>query len=148
MKPEQIRDAADAVLSAGSMRESIASIRASITHLLETGDCLCGLDSEDSFKIAWTIAATAGSLVSGVNAMLNSFQGLVDADQIEDTRALIGQFGRHVAGSPSELLADRERLLGELEQRLDELTRVVRERTAEAPAGALLAESDFSALLG
>ncbi len=147
MKPEQIRDAADAVLSAGSMRDSIASIRGSIGQLLDSGDCLCGLDSEDSFKIAWTIAATAGSLVSGVNAMLNSFQGLVDAERIDETRALIGQFGRHVAGSPAELLADRHRLLGELEERLDELTAVVRERAADAPA-ALLADSDFSALLG
>ena len=147
MKPEQIRDAADAVLSAGSMQESIASIRASINHLLDSSDCLYGLDSEESFKLAWTVAATAGSLVSGVSAMLGSFQGLVPDEMVTDTRAIISRFGRHVQGSPAELLADRDGLLAELELKLEELSAVVRDQTLHAPAGALLSDADLSALL-
>jgi len=148
IKPEQLREATDAVLSAGTMQQSIGSIRASINQLLDTGDCLYGLDNEDSFRIAWTIAASAGSLVSGVNAMLGSFDGLVEPELIDETRALIGQFGRHVQGSPAQLLADRDSLLAVLELKLSELCAMVREQASQAPAGMLLADSDFSALLG
>ena len=147
IKPEQLREATDAVLSAGTMQQSIGSIRASINQLLDTGDCLYGLDSDDSFKIAWTIAASAGSLVSGVNAMLGSFQGLVEPELIDETRALIAQFGRHVQGTPAQLLADRDSLLAVLELKLSELCAMVREQASRAPAGMLLADSDFSALL-
>jgi hypothetical protein len=147
MKPEKIRDAAAAVLSAGSMQESIASIRASINHLLDTSDCLYGLDSEESFKLAWTVAATAGSLVSGTSALLGSFQGLVPEPMIDETRAIISRFGRHVQGTPAELLADRDGLLAELELKLEDLTAVVRDETVHAPAGALLSDSDYASLL-
>ncbi len=147
IRPEKIRDAADAVLSAGSMQESIASIRASINHLLDSSDCLYGLDSEGSFKLAWTVAATAGSLVSGTSALLGSFQGLVPDEMIDETRSIISRFGRHVAGTPAELLADRDGLLAELELRLEELSAVIRDQTAQAPAGALLSDSDFASLL-
>jgi hypothetical protein len=96
------------------------------------------MDSEDAFKVAWTIAATAGALVNGVNALLNSFRGLVDRVQVEETRALVSQFGRHTQGRPAELLADRGRLLAELELKLEELSEVVRDSATRAPEGALL----------
>src|ERR1700678_2325257 len=133
MKPEKIRDAAAAVLSAGSMQESVAAIRGSINTLLDTSDCLYGLDSEESFKLAWTVAATAGSLVSGTSALLGSFQGLVPEPMIEETRAIISRFGRHMQGTPAELLADRDGLLAELELKLEDLTAVVRDETVHAP---------------
>jgi len=147
MKSEKIRDAADAVLSAGSMQESIASIRASINHLLESSDCLYGLDSQESFKLAWTVAATAGSLVSGTSALLGSFRGLVPEEMIDETRAIISRFGRHLQGTPAELLADRDGLLAELELKLEELSAVVRDQTVRAPDGALLSDADFASLL-
>jgi hypothetical protein len=144
----QLRDAADAVLSAGSMQQSIASIRGSIRQLLDPSGCLDGLTSEESFKVAWTVAASAGALVSGVNALLRSFEGLAPEAMIDATRGLIGRFGDHAAGGPAELLADRDRLLGELQVLLTSLTAVVRQRAAHAPTGALLRDADFSALLG
>jgi hypothetical protein len=148
MKPEQIRVATDALLSAGSIQESIASIRTSINQLLNSSDGIYALDPDDSFRVAWTIAAAAGSLVTGVTGLLNAFQGLVDQQQIDETRALLAQFGRHVQGSPAELLTDRGRLLAELELKLEDLSDVVRDQASRAPAGVLLADSDYSALLG
>jgi hypothetical protein len=144
---EQIRGAAEAVLQAGSMQESIASIRASIDQLLEPSGCLQGLDSEESFKVAWTVAATAGSLISGVGALLRSFEGLVPDHLIEDTRAIIARLGSDADGTPAELLADRYARLAELELRLHQLSREVRERAVQAPAGSLLTDSDLAALL-
>jgi hypothetical protein len=144
---EQVRGAAAAVLQAGSMQDSIASIRASIDQLLDPAGMIESLDSEEAFKVAWTVAATAGSLISGVGALLRSFEGLVPPQLIDDTRAIIARLGSDTDGSPSELLADRYERLAELELKLDLLSRVVRDRAARAPAGTLLTDSDLAALL-
>ncbi len=147
VKPERFRDAADAVLSAGSMRESIASIRSSIGQLLGEDGCLDGLDSGEAFRVAWTVAATAGALITGVTALLRSFDGLAPEELLEETRQLVARLGANIDGSPAELLADRDEVLAELESRLDLLGTAIRESAAQAP-GALLADSDFAALLG
>jgi hypothetical protein len=138
-----------ATLTLRAQRESIANMRSSIAAVLSAGDPLDGRDSAEAFKAAWYLARGAEQCASGATALTLAYRDVAAPAWVARTHAVVLEMAAFAAGTPGELLAHHDELLGELDAQLCALEEEVRDHAMRAlGTGNVISDSDLAALLG
>jgi hypothetical protein len=142
------RFAADAALTLQALRESIANVRSSIAGVLSVGDPLGGQGNAEAFKAAWYLARGAEQCASGATALTLVYREVAAPSWVESTHEVLLAMAAFTAGTPAELLARHDELLGELDAQLCTLEIEVRDHVMMAlGTGDVISDSDLEALL-
>jgi hypothetical protein len=142
------RFAADAALTLHTLRESIADVRSSIAAVLSAGDPLDGRDTAEAFKAAWYLARGAEQCASGATALTLAYREVAAPSWIASTHQTVLAMTAFTVGTPAELLARHDELLGELDAQLRTLETKVRDHAMTAlGTGSVISDSDLAALL-
>jgi hypothetical protein len=148
MSPDD-RFAANAALMLQAQRESIANVRSSIAAVLSAGGPLNGRDNAEAFTAAWYLARGAEQCASGATALTIAYGDVAAPSWVASTHAVVLAMATFADGTPDELLARQDELLGELDAQLSTLEKDVREHAMMAlGTGNVITDSDLSALLG
>jgi hypothetical protein len=143
------RFAAEAALTLQDLRESIADVRSSIDAVLSAGDPLDGRDSDDAFKAAWYLARGAEQCASGATALTLAYRDMAAPSRFASTHEVVLAMAAFNTGTPAELLAHQDELLGELDAQLGALEEEVRDHAMMAlGTGNVISDSDLNSLLG
>jgi hypothetical protein len=142
------RFAANAALTLQAQRESIAGVRSSIAAVLSAGDPLNGRDNAEAFTAAWYLARGAEQCAAGATAVTLACRDIAAPSSVASIHAVVLAMAVFAAGSPAELLARQDELLGELDAQLRTLQEELRDRAMRAlGAGNVISDSDLDALL-
>jgi hypothetical protein len=142
------RFAANAALTLQTLRESIADVRSSIAAVLAAGDPLDGRDNAEAFKAAWYLARGAEQCASGATALTLAYREVAAPSWVASTHDTVLAMAAFTPGTPAELLARHDELLGELDAQLRTLEMKVRDHAMMAlGTGNVISDSDLDALL-
>jgi hypothetical protein len=142
------RFAANAALTLHAQRESIADVRSSIAAVLTTGDPLDGRDNAEAFKAAWYLARGAEQCASGATMLTLVYRDVAAPSRVASIHAVVLAMTAFAAGTPTQLLARHDELLGELDAQLWTLEKELRDHAMMALGnGDVISDSDLSALL-
>jgi hypothetical protein len=147
MSPDD-RFAADAALTLLTLRESIADVRESIAAVLSAGDPLYGHDNAEAFKAAWYLARGAEQCASGATALTLAYRNVAAPSWVASTHEVVLAMAGFTTGTPAELLARHDELLGELDAQLGALEEEVRDHAMMAlGTGNVISDADLDELL-
>jgi hypothetical protein len=142
------RFAADAVMILQTQRESIADVRSAIDAVLSAGDPLDGRDNAEAFKAAWYLARGAEQCASGAAALTLAYRDVAAPSSLAGIHAVVLAMAAFTAGTPAELLARHDELLGDLDAQLCALEEETRNHAMLAlGTGNVISDSDLDALL-
>lgn len=142
------RFAANAALTLQTLRESIADVRSAIAEVLSAGDLFDGRDNADAFKVAWYLARGAEQCASGATALTLAYREVAAPSWIASTHETVLAMTAFTAGTPAELLARHDELLGELDAQLRTLEMKVRDHAMAAlGTGNVISDADLDELL-
>jgi hypothetical protein len=142
------RFAVNAALTLHTQRESIADVRSSIAAVLTAGDPLGGRDDGEAFKAAWYLARGVEQCASGATMLTLAYRDVADPSWVTSIHAVVLAMTAFVPGSPTELLARHDELLGELDAQLWTLEKELRDHAMMAlGSGDMISDSDLDALL-
>ena len=142
------RFAPNAALILQAQRESIADVR-SLIAAVSAGDPLEGRDSAEAFKAAWYLARAAEQCASGATALTLAYGDVAAPSWVANIHAVVLAMTAFAPGTPAELLAGHDELLGELDAALRTLEQEMRDHAMlTLGTGTVISDSDLSALLG
>jgi hypothetical protein len=142
------RAAANAALTLHALRESIANVRSSIAAVLTARDPLDGRDNAEAFKAAWYLARGVEQCASGATMLTLAYRDVAAPSRVASIHAVVLAMTAFAPGTPTELLARHDELLGELDARLWTLEKEVRDHAMMALGnGDVISDSDLNALL-
>jgi hypothetical protein len=142
------RFAPTAALMLQSQRESIADVRSAIDAVLSAGDLLDGRDNAEAFTAAWYLARGAEQCASGATALTLAYGDVAAPSWVASIHAVVLAMAAFATGTPAELMARDDELLGELDAHLATLEKELRDHAMRAlGTGNVISDSDLDALL-